>query len=59
MIRNKGQLTVHGQSEANLAYRSLKENCGVGETNKKEEKKKDPLRERGRTGEIAQVVSAR
>lgn len=60
MIRNKGQLKVQGWSEANLAYRSLKENWGGGETNEKEEKKKDPnerKREDRRDGSGGKVLT--
>lgn len=60
MIWNKGQLKVQGRSEANLAYRSLKENWGGGGgargQMKKKKKRKTQMRERGRTGEVAQVV---
>lgn len=59
MIWNKGQLKVQGQSEANLAYRSLKENWvwgGLRGQMKKKKKRKTQMRERGRTGEMAQVV---
>lgn len=63
MIKNKGQLKVQGLSEANLAYRSLKENWAGGRgrgTNEKEEKKKDPndrKREDRRDGSGGRVLT--